>query len=125
MTPLQWKRLIYRVVAWVIVLALFGIATGIGLTTWRIYSRGEEARVAHENAAASVKALEARKIALETSLEKLQTDRGVEEEVRKRFQVAKPGEEVIVLVGADTGALSTESELKDDFWASLVKWFKH
>jgi len=42
--------------------------------------------------------LEERKEALERNIETLSTDRGVEQEIRNKFEVSKEGERVIVLV---------------------------
>lgn len=44
---------------------------------------------------------QARKIHVEQRVEYLEGDRGIEEEIRKNFDVAKDGEQVIILVGTD------------------------
>ena len=49
---------------------------------------------------------------------RLSTDRGVEEEVRKNFQVAKPGEEVVILLDA-TGSAATTTPPEKPWW----KWW--
>ena len=55
----------------------------------------EERRVAVEQTAA---ALLIRKEALETEVQYLQDDRGIEAEMRRQFDVALPGEEVVVIL---------------------------
>ena len=45
--------------------------------------------------------LEKKQILLEGELSKLQTEEGKEEVIRDKYQVAKPGEKVVVLVGND------------------------
>ncbi len=42
--------------------------------------------------------LKAKQIELESRLEQLKTDRGIEEEIRKKFRVVKDGEGVIIVV---------------------------
>lgn len=44
--------------------------------------------------------LEERKEELRTEMERLETDRGIESEIRSKFEVAREGEEVIVIVDA-------------------------
>lgn len=42
-----------------------------------------------------------RKVEIEAKVEYLEGERGIEEEVRKRFDVAKEGEQVVILLGED------------------------
>lgn len=53
---------------------------------------------------AQLEALYAHKAALSKKVQYLQDNRGVEEEIRRNFDVAKPGEQVIILTGSDTSA---------------------
>jgi len=45
--------------------------------------------------------LEERKDSIKKEVEYLEGERGIEEELRKRFDVAKEGEQVIILLGED------------------------
>ncbi|HUQ30119.1 MAG TPA: septum formation initiator family protein [Candidatus Paceibacterota bacterium] len=64
-------------------------------------------------------ALEARRVVLEADLKELSTPRGQEAAIRESFGVAKPGEEVIVLVpqveATTTPPLS--------WWQTVLNWF--
>lgn len=65
-------------------------------------------------------ALEERKSMLEANLAALATDRGRDAVIRTTFGVAKPGEEVIVVVPPATATpTSTPS-----WWQRIVDWFK-
>lgn len=74
--------------------------------------------------------LKNRAAALEGKVEHLRESRGVEEELRGRFDVAKEGERVVVIVGKeeeekDLEALKTPpgAELEtDSFWSFLKFW---
>jgi cell division protein FtsB len=46
--------------------------------------------------------LEQRKNALETRVDYMLGERGIEEEIRSNFDVAREGEQVVILVGEDT-----------------------
>lgn len=56
--------------------------------------------------------LQDRKEQLKDKVEYLEGERGIEEEIRKHFDVAKEGEQVVILIGEDerTGALDTAPE---------------
>ncbi len=55
---------------------------------------------------------------LEKETTSLSTDRGIEKEVRAHFQVARPGEEVVILVDEATTTVATTSPKKAwwKFW---------
>jgi hypothetical protein len=52
---------------------------------------------------ASLEELKGRASVLESKVEYLENERGIEEELRNRFDVAKEGEQVIILLDADRG----------------------
>ena len=75
------------------------------------------------NEAANVKAqyaaLEERRAALEANLSALSTERGQDEAIRTAFSVARPGEEVIVVVPPATSTPTTTPS----WWQTLFDWF--
>jgi len=70
----------------------------LGNAAWNVFQKYREARENRELAAQELQKLEERESGLSADIERLSTERGVEEELRKRFGVAKEGEEVIVVV---------------------------
>ena len=64
--------------------------------------------------------LEERKASLEANLSALKTDRGQDSAIRTTFGVARPGEEVIVVV-PPTPATTTPSL---SWWQRMLSWFK-
>ena len=65
---------------------------------WSVYSKERDSRVSMSRAQMELAALEARHEQLSRSIERLKTEQGVEAEIREQFQVAKPGERMVVLV---------------------------
>lgn len=64
--------------------------------------------------------MENRRDTLMASIEKLKTERGMEEELREKFPVAKAGEEVMVIVDdKDTEPAAVENS----FWSRIRKFF--
>jgi cell division protein FtsB len=97
------------------------IALGVG---WSAFVRYEiamdmaERRVAAEQAA---EALEAKKQALEEKVEYLSGERGIEAEMRRQFDVALEGEQVVVIVEEEVEEdqimpLSTTTKEEEKKW---------
>ena len=68
---------------------------------------------------------------LETKVEYMKDERGIEEELRSRFDVAKEGEQVIILLDSERGekilASSTATDTKEEnekkgFFSRLKFW---
>lgn len=96
-------------------LLLFGLRA-----TWGIYEKEREARANADEARATLTELKNREQFLRAELERLSTQRGVEQEIRKRFPVVKGGEEVAVVVdkpGSNATATPETPELS--WWGRL------
>ena len=124
MTPLQWKRLFVKVAVWTVVLILAFLLIALSAVTWRVFSRAEEARVAKHAAEEELADLIKRKASVEESLSKLSTERGIEEVVRSRYQLAKPGEAQIILVAAKEGAPTSTADVSGSWWDVVADWFR-
>jgi cell division protein FtsB len=88
---------------------LFGIAL---LFSWSVYERFEREReMALKRYELEDKLVELRMQAtsLEGEVARLQSDRGIEEELRDRFEVAKTGEQIIVVVGDERASSATSA----------------
>jgi cell division protein FtsB len=96
-----------------VILILF-LAKGV----YDIYGREQESAKLRSDAEQKMRDLEAQKANLSGEVEKLGSEAGVEEKIRSKFNVAKPGENVVLIVDdATTTATSTPG-----FFASL--WAK-
>lgn len=86
------------------VVILLVIIFFLGRAAFGAYQKYNLARVALSAALAKVAELEARKEFIGSEIERFKNERGIEGELRRKFDVAKPGEEVIVIIepGATT-----------------------
>lgn len=71
--------------------------------------------------------LQLRRDVLEDKVEYLRDDRGVEAEIRKHFDVAGEGEQVVVLLEDERSEVVTTTESvrieeKTSFWSWLIPW---
>jgi len=90
---------------------------------WRVYG---EAKMTKENrilAQQELEELENRKRKIELKLEELNSDLGLEKEIRNKFSVVKEGEKMIMIL--DEKKSNYKSDLKkDNFWSKILDWFK-
>ena len=70
-----------------------------------------------------IKLLEETKSKLNTDLEKLKTDIGIEESIREKFGLAEEGEQMILIVD-DQAQKTLPREPEEGFWTTIKGWFK-
>ena len=100
------------------------LAFGIGYSAYTRYEIAMEMQSRRQVAEAEANALETRKFELETEVEYLSSERGQEAEVRRQFDVALPGEQVVVILedqsdGPEILPLSTSTNESED-----KKWYQ-
>ncbi len=86
---------------------------------WGIFRKEEVARHAAEDTRRQLAALEVREKTLKANIDDLRTERGQEASLRETYGVAKPGEEVIIVVPADEGEPIKEAS----WWRNLLAAF--
>lgn len=84
----------------VLILLLAGLLFLSARGLLSVYERYSQARLLRNAAEQRLSSLEERKLELEEALANLESERGFEEEVRKRFGVVLPGEKVIEIIDA-------------------------
>ena len=76
----------------------------------KMYKKNKKTYQAREELAGELLELETKYDNLETKLEKLSTDRGVEEELRDQYHVVENGEEQIVIIENDPENIDNEEK---------------
>ena len=108
----EWQRGILIGFLLLVAFWLVSLIVGLAGKTHIAVSEANEAKQQYE-------ALEARKAALEANLAALGTDRGEDGAIRTAFGVARPGEEVIVVV-PPVAATATP---RQSWWQKFLSWF--
>lgn len=90
----RFRRMLYSKIVAVALLALFVL---VAQATWGMYEKSVEAGERRDRAEMTLRGYEERTEELDANIERLSTERGIEEEIRDRFMVAKEGEGVIVV----------------------------
>ena len=104
----------------IIVSILLLIAFGLVSLIWGLVGKARIAIEEAHKAQRQYQVLEERKAMLETNLAALETSRGKDNAIRTAFGVARPGEEVIVVV-SPTQATTTPQLT---WWQKILDWFK-
>jgi len=117
----QWKRTFKSryFIALLIIMAVL-IAHGV----WNAYSRYARSAVAVNNLEMEKDRLMQRQDDLDHSVQTLQTPEGVDREIRSTYGLVRPGEELIVVVGANEGSTSDYNSIKKGWWSRFVSLFK-
>lgn len=90
------KKSIWHSPLVLILLFFLLVITAKGL--WSLAGKYAFSQEKHDLYLAELEELQAKKSNLEANIERLETDRGKEEEIRERFRVGKEGEEIIIVV---------------------------
>lgn len=113
------ERLAKQYLWWGALLITFVFVLFLIRGTWTAFGRMQEAAVLKHNAELERDELLHRKAELDQNLDRLKTPRGIEDEVRARFQLVKPGEEEFVLVKGQSGTTSVPAAQPKGFWDTL------
>ena len=118
----QKKRKIRnRIYSKTTVVILVIVALILVRATWRVYRTSVESNAAYEQAALELQALDGREQRLAEDIARLSTQKGTEEEIRKKFSVAKEGETVVFVV--DHEEKQTPQPEKKSMWGRIASWF--
>jgi cell division protein FtsB len=107
------RKIIYdRLILLVLLIVLIVVGRGV----WLLWVKNKLARDNLISSEAHLSQLEKRREMLEIKLTKLETPRGVEEEIRTNFSVVKPGEKVINIVNPDKSTSTPTTTPPRHWW---------
>jgi cell division protein FtsB len=122
MLEFQQKRKIRRILySPVSLIALAVVAVVFARGAWNVYQKESASGDYLAQAQTELTKVSATDAQLAQSVASLQTEQGVEADIRQKFRVVKPGEQIAVIVdtsASDTPAAATSTP---GFWA----WFRH
>ncbi len=126
MLQLREKRIIRKILfGRVTVVVLLILVIIIARGTWNMYQKSQFAQGSRNKAEKQLLILQKRKESLEVELARLNTQRGIESELRQKFDVGRKGEHLIVLVDAPEKNQSATIKKRNIFirvWHLLTFW---
>ena len=94
-------------------------------STWKMYEKASLAREQKNRLENELESLKTRELDLQAKIANLKTERGLEEEIRGRFSVAKNGESVVVVVDPSSEGTSTQDEsVIGGLWHKFLRLFE-
>ncbi|PIQ35528.1 MAG: hypothetical protein COV32_01775 [Candidatus Yonathbacteria bacterium CG10_big_fil_rev_8_21_14_0_10_43_136] len=125
MIPFQERKKLRKILYSKISLVILAVMLFfVGKGAWGIHQKAQIAISERNIAQRSLLELEARTVELQASLIRLKSDIGVEEEIRQKYSVVRPGEEVVVIVD-DRAKKSENSKVGIGNWIlqSIISFF--
>lgn len=118
-----WRKLLYSRLA--LLLAIIG-CLGLSFAVYDRYTAEREVEQRREEKAKELAGAEARKQVLSEKVAAISDDAGVESEIRKHFDVAKEGEQVVVLLSndqkQDANLELQPVEKPKGWWSRFLSW---
>ena len=126
MIPFQERKKIRKIVySKVTLFILTGVLFVVSVGAWRVHQKALVAMTERDISARALADSESRMKELQISLARLNSNQGMEEEVRQKYTVALPGEEVVVVV--DENAKKSENgevPVSNGWWQKILSFFK-
>jgi len=91
---------------------------------WNVYKKQMVTRNNLAKTSTNLAGLQAREKMLSSVIERLKTESGTEAEIREKYGLVKPGEEVIVIVDKDSDSNFKDTPPPTGFWQKILEWFK-
>jgi cell division protein FtsB len=92
------KRIKLFLLSKLVLLALAALTVLLSMATWDVYQKFSETAVKREQRETALAELKVREAALRSELARLETTQGLEANIRSKFDVAREGEGVIIVV---------------------------
>lgn len=120
-----WPRILHSRITLAIILAL---CVFLAMSVYERYMIEREMAERRSEAEDELQELQERKRELEEKVDYLSADHGIEAEIRKHFDVAREGEQVVIIVDGEEQAAAVAASheqattSEEGFWSRLIPW---
>jgi len=114
------KKFLYSRTMLVILLL---IVLGISRATWNVYQKMQLSKANLEIVTKDLDKLKERQTALASQIDRLNTEQGVESEIRQKFKVVKEGEGIAVIVNDDIKLPAVATTTDKGLWQKFLGIF--
>ncbi|MCF7835809.1 MAG: septum formation initiator family protein [Candidatus Marinimicrobia bacterium] len=117
-----FRKIFFSRPIFILFLCLVGF---LSISVFDIYKKSRKAILKIELVEKELHDLESRKDTLEANINRLGTDIGIEAELRKKFQIKKPGEKFVVFVDEEKEEeIKVEETTKPTFFKKILDLIK-
>ncbi len=114
----KWKVKIWMYSVWVR-WVLVGVVLYSIFSVYTVYQKKLESERGVRDVQNKLRELDAKHTVLIGDIDNLQTEEGLEAEIRNKYSVAKEQENVVVLVENETGSSSSQKEPSQSMWQKI------
>lgn len=107
------------------IMALLALFIILSFSTAKVYSKFKKAYDKNRETIAKIEELEQRKKELEARISALSSEAGKEEEIREKFNIKKPGEEVLTIIDKSPGSDKINNKNDDGFFPGIWNWLEN
>ena len=115
------KRFLYSKITLVVLIVLIALALN---AVWGVYKKQDMTKDNLAKTAATYNSLQDREKILSSEIERLETANGLEEEIREKYGLIKPGEEVIIIIDEEKDKDLDSVSSSISFWQKIKNLFK-
>jgi cell division protein FtsB len=117
----RYQKFIYsKVTLIILIIVIFFLLNAV----WNVYKKQAMTKDNLIKTATVYESLQAREKMLSSEIERLKTDSGAEEEIRERYGLIRPGEEVIIIVDEHKDKNSPANSSSATVWQKIWNWLQ-
>ncbi len=105
-----------------VIFLLFVVFVFLLHATYKVYQKQRLSQHNLDQVAQEYNKLEQREQRIKSSVDYLQTDKGVEAEIRSKFRAVKPGEQVAIIIN-DEVKKEIPTAPKQSLWVKIIDFF--
>lgn len=124
---LKQRKIKQKIYSWWMVAILAVVAFFFVSNTLDVYKKYSDSKQTISSLEDRYEKTNSREVELQEKIENLQSESGLEEEIRDKFNVAKEGEEVVIIVDSKESEVQIDIEeegLFEGFWNDILNIFK-
>lgn len=116
----RWKKIANSKIVFAVLVVMVFL---FGRASLNVYGKYQEAGKNLSRSSGELAELQERRDTLTANVARLKTPEGVEEKIREKFQVAKEGENLIVIVDSEEGEDGVQATTTKGFFESIKNFF--
>jgi len=125
MTDFQQQREVKKIIySKITIFVLFIVVIFLAHSTYGIYQKENLSATSYSEVKKEYDSLQERQSMLNSEIMRLKTENGIEEEIRSKFSVAKPGETVVVVVDENGSASTSDNKSPESLWSKFIGLFQ-
>jgi len=126
MSRLKNKNKINKVIySWPVLILLLLIVSLIGKSVWGVYQSEKISRGNKQYSEEKYQELKNKSDLVISEIEMLETEKGIETEIRDKFRVVKEGEQLAIIINSGDGTKEQNEVKKEKIWIKIWNFLRN